>query len=359
MKDKLHSVQALRALAAVVVIALHMSLEVGFRGWSRHVSQVFEGWGNFGVDVFFVISGVIMIVTTGNVTPSRASAAAFLKARLIRIVPLYWLCSTVMVMMLVLLHTQFAHNRLDPAHAVCSYLFLPCENRYTGHWFPVLPTGWTLVYEMWFYLTFACALLVTRRRAEAVAIFFLCSTALGFLWSGGLAFRTYTNPLMLEFVAGCCIGELYRRGTMLSKKLSAVLFVLGAGLMIATNPITVGDHERVVFWGIPAALLVAGALFLERAGAWRSARLVETIGDASYSLYLTHVLLMYALSVIARKLDSSMRLPGDAVWAAFVVAAVVLGVITYRYVELPIQHWLRRRASPSAVGGIAAKKRPS
>jgi peptidoglycan/LPS O-acetylase OafA/YrhL len=343
MKKTLHSIQELRGIAAILVVVLHASLAVQMRGWNIHIGQFFQAWPALGVDLFFVISGVIMMVTTADRRPGWRTALAFLRGRLVRIVPIYWIFTTVMLVLLAALPTMFYKNRLDVLHAVCSYLFFPATNAYTGSTRPLLPPGWTLVYEMWFYLVFAALLLLPRRCTfPIVAGFFTLTSVLGLVVHDGFAFGVYTSPLMLEFVFGCLIGKLFCSRIQVSRRTAAITLSLGIVLLLGTTSLQIGPTERFFYWGVPAALVVGGALFWERAGGWQPHRLLGAIGDRSYSLYLSHYLLLLALMAVASKIDRGHQLPGDAVWLVFILSAIVIGALSYRFIETPIANWFKR-----------------
>jgi exopolysaccharide production protein ExoZ len=190
-------------------------------------------------------------------------------------------------------------------------------------------------------------LLPCRFALTAIAAFFSLSAAVGLIGIDNLAFRTYTSPLMLEFVFGCVIGTFYQKGMVLSVRSSGALFASGAVLLLLSLSLSIGPvvdpAERVIIWGVPSAMFVMGAIFLERAGAWRTNRIIEALGDSSYSLYLGHYPLLFVLIVLAGKLDPGHRTPGDVVWMMFFALACMFGYITHRTVERPIELLLRGR----------------
>jgi exopolysaccharide production protein ExoZ len=176
----LSSIHYLRALAAVAVVESHAT-----RGLL----------GQAGVDVFFVISGFIMWTITSRETAPRI----FFQRRLIRIVPLYWTATLIMAF----------HQKVAVDAVVKSLYFIPFFGE-KGQIWPVLVPGWTLNYEMFFYVLVGATLLLPRRIQLACLIVGLCSLSLSHpfvVWLRDPVLLTYTNPLVLEFLAGILIAE--------------------------------------------------------------------------------------------------------------------------------------------------------
>ncbi len=165
-------------------------------------------FGTVGVDLFFVISGFIMWTTTET---SRRGPVRFWLARIVRIVPLYWIFTTLYVAAALITPESFYVVHLEAAHIVKSYLFVPATHPNLGLIAPVYTLGWTLNYEMFFYLLFGFCLFVPspRLRFALLASAFLLLVAGGLLAQpqGAIA-RTYTDPIMLEFLAGVMLAIL-------------------------------------------------------------------------------------------------------------------------------------------------------
>lgn len=251
--QKLRSVQVLRGVAAMGVVIYHST---GAR----------FGVGAAGVDLFFVISGFIM----AHVSVGRAPLD-FMADRLWRILPLWFVA---LAAQLLLFPAEWNQCR-----ALASVTMWPAW----PYWcFPYVVQGWTLSYELLFYLLVA---LFIRRQGwlfvvlPALVAWRLISPTPPFLWLG--------NPLVLEFLMGVALAKLPRRyGPHL-------LFI---GLVwIALAPVEPKSLMRVVYWGIPAAMIVHGFLAVEKAFKERQYRVPVALGDASYSIYLFHVMLMRPL----------------------------------------------------------------
>ncbi|MBC8748046.1 MULTISPECIES: acyltransferase family protein [Paraburkholderia] len=350
---KYRSIQALRALAALGVVAFHTNGIVAAHGWLVHVFPRVSRYGEIGVDVFFVISGFVMALVTHGLPPGIESARSFICARIARVVPLYWILTALFIALVAFVPgvpEAFDHARVSAWHALSSFLFLPSTS-WTGIAAPVLGVGWTLNYEMWFYAVFAVAMSVTRRRLLAVGAFLLVTSALHLLPGEGVAFAFYTNPLVLEFVFGCCVGAWYASGRTVPLAAAAGLLVVVAAAGAFAPRLT--DANRFLVFGLPALAVVVAGLSVESKVRW--SRWLERIGDASYSLYLTHLLAMPVVIGLLQMIDARHRWPGDLVGAVVVVGSSVVALGSYRWVERPasraVARWIAGLSWGSAVAG--------
>lgn len=253
------SIQYLRAIAALMVVCFHMRTSgiVPMSFWTS--------WLASGVDIFFVISGFIMVRSTEG---KGMSAKEFFIKRLVRIVPLYWLLSYFAVK---LDGVSFWHN-------AASFLFIPAVHPEYGRYWPILEPGWTLNFEMFFYLIFGLTFaLPPRRQLALIAILFSLLVFVGTVFSLPGSINFYTNPLLLEFVAGMALARF-------SRQLPAWSCLAGVALLIGLQPY---DLPRIIGFGIPAAIVFSSLLSAES----RLPRIgvLKIIGDSSYAIYLVHL----------------------------------------------------------------------
>jgi exopolysaccharide production protein ExoZ len=287
------------------------------------------------VDVFFVISGLIMWrVTSGR----RVPPLAFLWRRLTRVAPLYWL-ATLATAGACALWPGFLDNVLPGwSHLALSLAFIPHLDP-RGLPFPTLPPGWTLDYEAIFYLVFAGALLAPpERRAAIVAGTLLVIVAGGFLLDNPI-YILGANPLLLEFAAGVALARLMEIRALPGRKWGLAL--IAAGLVCLTGPAVLGlwsEFWRPLIWGLPAAMIVAGALGLELAGGIPCWRPLERLGDASYSLYVIH---LPVTAVVAHAVGT--RQPWIFIPTALTVS-IAAAFACQAWVETPLMDRLRGRA---------------
>ena len=322
--NRLYGIQYLRALAALAVVVFHAAERTG-----AHFAI-----GAAGVDVFFVVSGFIMwtIAQARPVAPAR-----FLRERLERIAPVYWIATVVMVGGA--LFGLFPNLKLTLGHVLGSLFFVPHRSPSTGEIWPVLVQGWTLNYEMFFYAVFAATLLLpSRRRLAALASVLVGLVALGsLLESGNPLLATYTDPIILEFLLGALIGKAWT-DEKIATPTTGLALVLVAFLCFAFVGATGAGFTPWVF-GPAAAALVIGTLALERGGLIEGFRPAAYLGDASYSIYLWH---SFAISVVA-KLAAMLSLPVLVALPLAVAAGVGVGVGAYEMIEKPIARAFKNR----------------
>jgi exopolysaccharide production protein ExoZ len=303
-----------------------------------------DPWGA-GTSLFFAISGFIMVVTTAAAFGSPAAAFDFMCRRLIRIVPLYWALTTLMLgVVMVVPSLMMKADGSDHLYVVGSYLFWP-QIRLTGDVRPLATQGWTLNLEMLFYVVFAVALLFSRRTG-----YVLLFGSLGLLVAAhvsgllpGVALNFWGHPIVLGFLFGTTIGIFYNRGVRLSRECAIPLLVIGFGALFQPwRPSGSGDDLLpCLAAGIPSAVVLAavalGPQINERRRLWLPALL---IGDASYSLYLLHPFLLRALYLLWLKGSVGTVLPLWMFVPAGIAIASAAAVAIFWYFERPITRWL-------------------
>ncbi|MFG1283247.1 acyltransferase family protein [Xanthobacter autotrophicus] len=339
------NVQILRFFAAALVVFAHVGVEVG--NVAARTGRAFEeigliDWG-LGVDIFFVISGFIMYYMMHDRFGAPGAPADFLRRRLIRIVPLYWICTTLMLASLLAAPQLINNNGLDLKHIVASYTFIPWP-RADGELFPILSLGWTLNYEMLFYALFAVALLLPRRAGLGAlgAMFILLIAAALLAPDRFFLLKFWGNPIIGEFLLGTCIAALFLNGRRLSGAVALGLVVAGIALALAFFQTAAYEHVwRLVTGGIPAALIVAAAVLGPALRENGLARALALGGDASYALYLTHPFTIKLFGVAGAKVG----LPLVAIYAIGFALTVLVSVGVHLWVEKPIGQWLVRKTS--------------
>lgn len=341
----LYSIQYARALAALMVVLFHM-------GSTDYASRFSGHWLGAGVDIFFVISGFIMYWTTAgrDVTPG-----GFIRRRLLRIVPLYWLVTTVMVALILLVPQVVRSGSFDLPHVVASYLFVPWMHPVLNYPFPVVVPGWTLNYEMFFYVVFAaCLALPERRRPWGLG------AVLGGLVLAGWIFdphqvqtRFYTSTLLLEFLFGTGIGMLVRQGKLMPRGLALAL----VPVILPALWLLDGAPQQGLTWGVPAAVFVYGVISLERQGLMPRLPLLLLLGNASYSLYLIHPMVLSALDQVLERTGvaaaATAPLPGLGLSLLVIAITATAGCICYLLVEQPLGRIAHRIFGEAPVRSVA------
>ena len=330
------SIQYLRALAAILVVVQHANT-----GPIR-LDIIRPDFATFGVDLFFVISGYIMWATTDA---TARTPGQFWTARIIRIVPLYWAFTSLCVAIAVLHPAALQNPSTDLVHIVKSYAFVPALHPALGNVSPVYSLGWTLNDEMFFYLVFGIALLVRNRAGRLVVV----TAALGGLVSAGLVWRpadpilqTYTSELLLEFLCGTLIAAARERlMSWATRAAGPMLGIVPLWLVAVYAGKLSGGH--FVMFGLPAAMMVAGLLALERTLQMRPLSLGLLIGDASYSLYLCHPFALRAIYLVLPTAAAAAHpVIGLVCIALASVVAILCAIAIYSVIEQPTLAVLRR-----------------
>jgi exopolysaccharide production protein ExoZ len=287
-----------------------------------------------GVDLFFVISGFVMVYTSVHLIGDRKGWLIFSQRRVIRIVPMYWLATTVKLVMMVLAGALVLHARFSLVNTVLSYLFLPTRN-IDGELFPLLGVGWTLNFEMLFYLLFAVALFLRVSVFKFVGpILFLLAAGGFFRQNNWPAVSFYLSPIVLDFFLGMLIARACLRGKYLPRD-AAVLSVFVGLLLLLVFPVTI---RHTSLSGVAAAMIIVGVVRLEAWFTWIPRWLIY-LADASYVIYLFHPLVAPAAPVILSKLNMPYPLLSIALSICF---ALLAGCLIHKLVEEPVTLKLKR-----------------
>jgi exopolysaccharide production protein ExoZ len=345
IRAKLPSLQILRAIAASLVVFYHFSLE-GNRYGHRHSWIASSGLGQLGeagVDLFFVLSGFIMIYTAEQ-AEGLPEAVKFLKKRALRIYPSYWFWTTVLLVFWKV-HLALASHRYSNAFLSKSYLLIPAFSGENLH--PFLNQGWTLTYELLFYFLFSVALAIGFRRQRVIVLVMLvvCAYAAGFLAErGSIARQVLTNALIFEFAFGVIAGAMFLRfhialSEIVRSRLSRVCVLLALAMLIVTTKIQGTEQARVFFYGVPGFLTVLGtALWSERP----YHPYLIFLGDASYSIYLVHGMGVMVFATLLKRGERLQLIPLDLLIVGGTLVLVPVCAWAYFLVECPLLRCLRR-----------------
>jgi exopolysaccharide production protein ExoZ len=347
-RPTLWTVQVLRGVAALMVVVGHSQSAVSgavASGGQVFVRSALVPWGA-GVDLFFVISGFIIVHASMRLFGRPGARRDFVTRRLIRIVPLYWLVTTLFLALLAAATLKGGDPFPDTMAILASYAFLPADTHGDGRLFPVFDLGWTLNYEMLFYALLALVVALPRRRALAMlAVLLALLVGIGQVVPLPPAAWFWTRPIVLDFGLGVVVGALVAAQVVLPKPLRAAIGVVGIAVLLADpghvfdGPvgITVANAwPRVLFAGLPVAAVLAAALLGPEPRLPRLAVPFTRVGDASYSLYLFHPFALIAMEKAVQKLPSLRNVPGGLLALVTVVAAIALALAAYRWIERPM-----------------------
>lgn len=331
-QHQLLSLQYLRGLAALLVVWQHtvFKMPMFLPSSSLHTGAV-------GVAIFFVISGFVMQMTTEN---KQITPIEFFKRRLIRVAPLYWIITIVLALLLIVRDPTLIFGEVSPERIIKSMLFIPhfISGSNQQIW-PIVIPGWTLNYEMFFYLMFAISMMF-QSRLLILSVIFVALVTIGAIFEPfqNPLMVTYTHPLFLEFLAGMLIYRLWKNRLLTPSLLTSVLFI-GIGLFFVFQQAEKGyfDYSRL----LGSALIVLGSLNATVLS-WRNDLLLK-VGNASYSIYLSHILVVPLVYGFIRHLGFGLNsLVTFIIYIALsMIASVVFGHLVYRLVEMPLLIWMK------------------
>ena len=319
----LNNLQILRAFAALNVVLFHIIAISQQQGFGSPSLEFLRDWGANGVDIFFVLSGFIMVYIS-ELRPR--TAGAFLRNRAIRIVPIYWILTLVGVVA-VLLAGDFRGDPVAAKPILTSFLFL---TRWTHVEMPILYVGWTLEWEMLFYLIFGVCLLFKNKTVQYVLPLIILL---------GLVVFAGQDPIILEFGFGMIVAKLSKLSFV--KRNAAMIALLGASLLLGSIWIK-PELQQAILWGLPSALLVLGLANMPQ---WKF-RLGKHLGDASYSIYLLQVFTIPVFYKIVEKIVPDMSTFILAM--ACLIGTAIAGSVFHLMIEKPVQTLLTRKTAAAS-----------
>ena len=354
------SIQALRGIAVMAVVLIHIQLYFS----NKLAMPTFLPQFNIGaasVDVFFVISGFIMVYASERLFGQPGGMRVYFLRRVARIVPMYWGATTILLLYVLIRHESFAaaNGGAQADYLIASYLFYPYV-RPDGWGAPFLGVGWTLNYEVFFYSLFGFLIMLSRRMVVAtIAVIFSVLIAIRLTIDVPNPFAYWFNPLIIEFVFGMAIALAYRDGFRIPPWVQWPLIAAGLALLgyswSQAHFFPPPSSERVFYWGLPAILIVGSfALAAKRVPHNLFWRVSGFLGDASYSIYLVHTLTLGVPVLLLGRFIA----PQSAPWLYLVLMLLVTtipSVLCYLFVEKPmIDYFARKIEGPRAPPQAAA-----
>lgn len=341
---RLPGVQLLRFVAALGVMILHGEIIAYSLGRFVGVELPRLEWittAGFGRDTLFVASGFVMIISSRRLVGAADGRRTFLLRRLARIAPLYWLAT------LVMLAWFLKYGPLpDAATIATSFAFLPyASNTANGRIVPMLEMGWTLQYEMEFYLIFALCMgstleVLARRVALVLALLVATGLVLSLMptVSVPLPVHSWTRPILLEFVAGIAVGMLYIHGRRISGRAALGLVAVAVVLMLANREGTGADLTslaRTLTWGLGGTALLSAVVL----GPWvpRHGAAWVFAGDITFVVYLFHLPVQLLAQMAWRHFDLPYDQGMEWLFVGLTTAsAMALGVAIHLWLETPL-----------------------
>ena len=340
VKERLVSLQLLRFVAAALVVLCHTTGGLDRLGLSAPILNAIRlgSFGTVGVDIFFVLSGYIIISTA--FVGDRKSPAKFTRDRVIRVVPLYYLISAILI---------FApHHELNIKALFVTVSFWPALT--DGMNLPYISVGWTLCFEMLFYVATAICLGFNHGLILVIVVFLAAMLSRSF--SDWALFQFIGNPIICEFILGALIALFvnpkHPRAVVGGLLIVVAIFGFALSYYLGFNGIEEAGKildgtqsmRRFVLWGVPSALLLAGVLQFE--STIRTSRFLvvsSILGDASYATYLIHRSIIYSLEGNAVRLHIA---NGFQLVFLELFLSFGAGICLFKIFEQPVMRLLRK-----------------
>lgn len=326
---KFANLQLLRAFAAINVVLFHaIGAATGYDKAPSLLAPL-RGWGANGVDIFFVISGFVM---AHMALRKKLVPVEFLADRLKRICPTYYILTLVMLFVSLFFPQLMRHQSINPINYISAFFF--ASQAITGSMPPIF-VGWTLEYEMLFYIAFAASLFTGNAK-------YALMTVLGLL--ALIAVSGLCKILVLEFGFGIAVALFTNANTAVNhQRWGTTTAIIGATLLAFTiifRPTDGNQFENLLAYGLPSALLVYGLVNMPQA----KTRFLELLGDASYSIYLIQTLALLGCFKAVGFLSRFINLPNDLWIILSVILTVLSGLFLYYVIESPARRFFAKPA---------------
>lgn len=373
-KERLYWLQSLRGAAALLVVLCHSYYFLQGTDQDK-LAQSLLLPGAMGVDIFFLISGFIMVITTKNDEGTLRSSSQFLLKRFVRVWPTYAIATFAAVILL--RPDGFITSAAGQIALLKSLAFLPVSNTPAPYFGVVYGLGWTLNFEMYFYFALAATMLAGRLRWHVLYVWFFLSIILFPALSNSYInlkvrpdvvfdsalLAQLTNPIILMFVAGVAAGQIYNTETKFSSRFIARILVLATTtLTAATIYVGIYDFHGITGWGAPIILNFLTIAIASKGSSYTPPAWTIWLGEISYSLYLTHRLTQVSSTEIAKYLALE---DFGKTWyfvALTTIASIIIAYIFYSMIERKLVTGLYQRIGgkrKALVPPTAASSQPS
>ena len=338
---RIQNIQALRGIAVSSVVLMHlMIMEKKFGGAQTLLSgtMIFRF---FGVDLFFIMSGFLMVTITRGKFQDPVKALKFLYARLAKIYPIYWIFTS-LVLIVYLIRPEWVNSyQGNQVHILSSFLLIPEQT------LPLIIVAWTLVHEMYFYIIFTIIILLVPEKylKQSILLWGIFVLAINLLVGPVNPFiKVVSHPLTFEFIAGCLLAYIYHNSDIKIRKkillpaaaFSVLLSLAGCFLyQSVTGEVELLSWWRILIFGVPALITVFCMIYAEKDG-FTIHNIFYSIGNASYSIYLTHVLALSALGRVWGMFAFEGIIDNIIMIPVSFALVLLTGFISYTYLEKPL-----------------------
>ncbi|MGJ8526225.1 hypothetical protein LMG33818_001974 [Halomonadaceae bacterium LMG 33818] len=328
------SVQALRALAAWIVV-FHHFMQVFFNFHAHNTAEhLLSTRGQVGVDIFFIISGfVIYLSTTRRKQPMRI----FFMDRIIRIAPTYWLFTLITAGIIYFAHHVMPVYGVSVTALLKSLFFVPSQNPAGFGFYPILPVGWTLNFEMMFYLLFSVSLIFPERYRPWLAVLLVCSLV-GWAYQSEWVSNFYRQPVIYEFLLGIGLAIVFKKGWI--PRLNGKWLLIPALIVVGCIAIILQSRDlnpyRFFTWGIPALVMIGALISMENL--FVNIPVLKHMGDWSYSVYLVHIIVLWCAAYTLHQLLGFSPIETLIMSIPFIV---LFSWLSFTFIEKGASRWLK------------------
>jgi peptidoglycan/LPS O-acetylase OafA/YrhL len=345
---KILSIQAARGIAALMVLGFH-ALSVDRKYFPDGFLPQSFNFGQTGVDLFFVISGFVMAITTRE-RRGPADCARFMCLRILRIYPTYWIYFFALALVFVAVPGIINSSQGGRVDLLRSFFLLPSTT------LPLLLVAWSLTLELWFYIVFAGLLLLPQRHRLKLLVLWMAGIVVYYAFADtpeNVFVRVVVHPFSIEFILGALAGLLWHSSRLkkLGSAVGLTVSAAGALCVVITDELGVVDGSdviastslaRMTTIGFGYTALLWGVAVIERGGL-RFPSALTALGDASYTLYLAHIPVLNACARMWLKVFTPVTgAPGRALlfWAATFMACIAYALIAFRLTERPLVRYV-------------------
>lgn len=326
----LYSIQTLRAIAAWIVVAHHYVQAHGFSQKTPYLAFL-SNYGAIGVDIFFIISGFVVYNSAQKNTVSPLNFAIH---RAARIIPIYWLCTFITALLFIFWPKFIPSIEVDSSFFIRSLLFIPSPHPSGFGIYPLVTVGWTLNFEVIFYLILFFALFFGKNRlifTVFIGIFILNSILAKHI----PAFQHYASSIIYEFCMGILIAAFYEKNEYKNVNLITSIILLSIGIYLLYRAGGV-SHDPIKN-GIPCSLIFISAISQERY--FSNFKYFNHLGNWSYSTYLFHSLIILICIKFTNKFSFNEKI------TIILIIAFTLAVsyLSFRYIEKPISENIKAK----------------
>lgn len=336
MVRQLNSLQSIRAFATIFVLLYHSTILFKTSYNYEFMYDIFS-FGYAGVDIFFVLSGFLMFFLHSSDIGNSKVLKTFILKRFIRIYPIYWVVLLIIIFLNTFISNLGTEDSKDFINVLKSFILIPQSQDDL-----LLSVSWTLSYEIFFYLCF-CLLFIFNKNLRIIlgAVWIIVFIVLLFINVESYIVNFLFDPINFEFLLGVLIARIVLSKSQIKYSLYYVSGLIFWGFAILIEIYQLIEINRVIQFGIPSTLIIMGVVSKEISGTIKKSKVLTYLGDASYSIYLTHYLLLSFLAKIFNSLNLFNLLGYGFSIILISITSLLLGCIFHMNIEKPMLKLLK------------------